>query len=249
MNVFNFPTCTQSNPGSTFCQGMITIGATQQREDLIYNEIASGNYPQWLQNIVSINITDGTNSIQYYVMPDVLCVGTYTDFVRIPLCGYTYRKIADLFGAILPTRKMANQIWNAADMKLNPQPIPPDANMESTQRFIDHNTLIEQQRSGQNFSLITGHKKDTVICKHLLQDSSRVAIYGWFYTNGTAIQGLNPTSHDKFYHDYSHSGRLIAQNCIVNGATQNIYNVLADPVLCNLISDEGNYDATTIYSN
>ena len=48
-------------------------------------------------------------------MPDYLAVGSDDDFVRMPMTPQTAQQIADLFGCILPTRKMVDAIDAAAD--------------------------------------------------------------------------------------------------------------------------------------
>jgi hypothetical protein len=147
---------------------------------------------------------------------------------------------------------MANQIWKAATIKMSPQPNgPPYTNdvMGSTQTFLDHNTKIEVQRAGRE-GLITGHKKDYVMCKATsIVNNQHCAIYGWFNLNGTPIQGLNPTSHNKTYVDYSQTPRLVLRDCQLNGNVMDLYSILTDPILSALISDEGHYDPTNIYKS
>lgn len=234
--------------GSDFIQTIINIGPTQQREDLIFAEFQKGNVPDFMRNFVEISLSVGSDSILYYVTSDVLCVGTDDDFIRTPLNPITAQKIADLYGCVLPTPKMATQIWKAATVKLNPDPngAPYDNTQQSTEKFVFHNGKIEKQRAGRA-GLINGHKKDVVICKHLLSDHSKVAIFGWFYSNGSPIQQLNPKDHSKEYKDYSHGIRLIAKTCVINDEFKDVYDVLKDPSLCHLLSDEGSFDATNIY--
>jgi len=151
-----------------------------------------------------------------------------------------------MFSCILPTRRMSNQIWAAADLKLQPVGMGASSEMTSTKVLIEHNTIIENQRAGANFRLLTGHKKDIVICQHLLQDHTRLAIYGWHQLNGTPIQQLNSTSHYIGYQDYSSSIRLILQTAILNGNQVNLYDIL-NSQYSYLISDEGAFNATTAY--
>jgi hypothetical protein len=238
-----------STPGSVFVQTIMNIGPTQEREDLIFAEFQKGNIPDFMRNPSEVVVSDGTNTLHYNVLPDVLCVGTDDDFVRTPLAPATAQKIADLFGCCLPTQKMADQIWKGAAIRLAPNPNGPpyDITMQLTQTFVDHNAKIEAQRAGNPFGLITGHKKDVVICKHLLADPSKVSIYGWFNLNGSPIQGLNPTSHAKDYKDYSHGLRMISRVATLNNQVADLYAVLNDPSHAALISYEGAFDASTIY--
>jgi len=77
-----------------------------------------------------------------------------------------------------------------------------------------------------------------VISARLAGVTNKVAIYGWHQTNGAAIQPLY-LGHTAAWVDYSHGIRLVSQNMLVNGATKTVAEVLADPKLCGLISDEG----------
>jgi hypothetical protein len=124
----------------------------------------------------------------------------------------------------------------------------------STDRFLWHNTVIESQLQGMDKTkLITGHKKDVILDKGLLDPKyiNNVSIFGWWQLNGVAIQGPGPNhvSHDKHYSDYSHSARFIFQDVIVNNSTMRIFDVLNNTNLCHLISNEGNYDAKNIYNS
>lgn len=62
------------------------------------------------------------HTIHYQVMREYLTVGNTRDHVIVPLIPATAQKIADTFGCILPTRKMVDQIFNAAPVKLSALP-------------------------------------------------------------------------------------------------------------------------------
>jgi len=224
----------------------------QNREDNIIKEALKGNIPSFLRNFVSISIVENTDNITYLVMPDVFSIGSDDDFVRMPMNPLTAKKICDKYNCILPTKKMCDQIWKAATIKIEPQPKGPpyDMSMLASQTYLDHNNKIEKQLIGKpRGELVSGHKKDVIFDKILLTKKDNVVIYGWFHLNGTPIQGPlpNSSSHNVHYRDYSHGIRLIAQDVIVNGQVKNIYDVLNDPSLCHLISHEGSYDAKGFY--
>jgi hypothetical protein len=177
-------------------------------------------------------------------MTDVLCIGQNNDYVRMPMNPHTAQAIANQYDCTLPTRKMVNDIWSAAANKLEPKPWGPpfDGTMLNTYRIGVHNTTIQNQLAGLNSSaLISGHKKDVVLTNRLAPNNpnKRVAIYGWIQTNGQAIQGLNPVSHEDTYADYSHGIRMIANDVMVNGNVMRMKDVFADPALSVLVSDEG----------
>jgi hypothetical protein len=66
----------------------------------------------------------------------------------------------------------------------------------------------------------------------------KVAIYGWHHTNGSFIQPLY-LGHTETWVDYSHGVRLVQQKMTVNGNPTTVADVLADPKLSGLLSDEG----------
>lgn len=216
------------------------------------SEITNGNVPNFLRNFKEIHIKLLNNEITYLVMPDVLCIGGNSDFLRIPMGPKAAVKIADKFNCVLPTKKMCDQIWKAAEIKLNPVPKGPpyDNSMLSINTFKWHNDKINSQLSSDAFGkLISGHKKDVIIDKDLLQKKDKVSIYGWFKTNGVAIQGPvpNSSSHEISYYDYSHGIRLVAREVMVNGKIKDIIEILSDKDLANLISDQGCFDINNIY--
>jgi len=229
--------------GSVFVsENMHLTGAT--RENNILHEFLGGNIPDFLRNFTGVDVTDGTNTITYLVMPDYLSIGTDNDYVRMPMNPLTAQKIANQFDCTLPTRKMVNDIWKHSPNKVVPLPWGPpyDSSMMSTERIGIHNQRIQKQLEGKDFKLLlSGHKKDVVLTNRLYpgNPNKRVCIYGWIQSNGQAIQGLNPVSHEDTYADYSHGIRMIANDVIVNGSPMRMKDVFADPKLSALVSDEG----------
>ena len=229
--------------GSVFIEeNMKLTGAT--RESNILHEFLGGNVPDFLRNFTAVEVTAGTDSITYLVMPDYLCIGTDSDYVRMPMNPHTAQAIATKFDCTLPTRKMVNDIWKSSVNKVAPLPWGPpyDSSMMSTERIGIHNGRVQAQLAGKDFkALLSGHKKDVVLTNRLYPNNpnKRVAIYGWIQLNGQAIQGLNPVSHEDTYADYSHGIRMIANDVIVNGNPMRMKDVFADAKLSALVSDEG----------
>ena len=70
---------------------------------------------------IAATLPDGTQLAgTIEVMPDYLAVGSDDDFVRMPMTPQTAQQIADLFGCMLPTRKMVDAIDAAAEVRLAP---------------------------------------------------------------------------------------------------------------------------------
>ena len=213
-----------------------------KREEILLSEFKAGNLPEFLREFKTIRVkaTDSKgreHTAVYEVMPDYLAVGSDKDFVRTPLTPMAAHAIADAFGCSLPTRKMVNDIYEQAEVKLEPKPLT--EKREAVETFIQHNSIIEGERAGKPLgALIAGIKKDVVITNMLLAKPDHVAIYGWHKLDGTPIQPLT-TVHINWYVDYSHGIRLVKRSMLVDGNPRDIREVLADPDLCVLLSDEG----------
>lgn len=235
--------------GLDFLQSNIKVPPNSKRESLFMNEFLSGNVPDFLRNTVEIEISLDGNTLKYYVLPNFLCIGSDTDYVHIPLEPGTAKKIADSTGCMLPTPKMAYQIWQKSTVKLTPRPNgPPYTGIQQfTEKLIQNEMSIKKQMPhNAGGSLVSGHKKDVVICKRLLADPTKVAIYGWWFPDGKKIQPLNSVSHDRYYKDYSHGIRLVFQSAILNEQPCNLFEILSGP-LASIISDEGSFDGKNIY--
>jgi hypothetical protein len=212
-----------------------------QREAAILSEIQKGNVPEFARQMKEIQLQNNGHTGTLRVMPDYLAIGSDQDFVRIPMDAKTAQKIADQTGTSLPTTKMVDDIYKQADTKLTPQPLPAGAQMMSNDYTGRHNDLIAQQmgqRGAQLGELTAGHQKDLVISNRLTQHPDRVAIYGWHQQNGRPIQGLS-TVHESSYSDYSHGVRLVGGTMLVDGQERPLTEVLNDPQLAGLVSNEG----------
>lgn len=216
------------------------IGAMKwnEREPVIEKAILSGNVPRFLKKFVRIDVSiidtaSGKNiRAYYYVSPDYLSVGSDDDWARVPLTPMTARRIADSLHCFLPTRKMADDIYRHATVKL--EPVPLFAFRDSAITFWHHHLLIEGQRKNRK-GLIAGIKKDVVITAKAAAD--RVAIYGWHKPDGKPIQPLY-SGHVNWYVDYSHGIRLVYQKINVEGKWMNYKEVLEHRVYRNLLSNE-----------
>jgi hypothetical protein len=213
----------------------------KERDSFALSEILQGDMPGFLKKFVRINtqITSSEGRLikaHYYVMPDYLSIGTNDDFARIPLTPMAAQQIADSFHCFLPTRKIVNDIYGQAKVKL--EPVPMYAFRDSTVTMWQHHLIIEGQRR-QRKGLIAGIKKDVVITEKLARDTKpdRVAIYGWHKLDGKAIQPLY-TGHVNWYVDYSHGIRLVYRTIWVNNKCMDYIDVLKNPQLRRLLCDE-----------
>ena len=168
-----------------------------EREKAAVREVFSGNVPDFMRRLCQVTVTNvlegKTNSATFFVTPDYLAVGFEPDYFRIPLTPMAAQFVADRLDCALPTRKMVDAIYAAADVKLVPSPIPPSPAMTHVTTFDKHNSTVQSQLTTLSQrpppgALVAGHKKDVVITSRLATNAGKVAIYGWHQTNGQPIQ-------------------------------------------------------------
>jgi hypothetical protein len=235
------PQKTSSITGSEFYKKTAAM-KWRQRDSLAVKEILAGAFPSFLKKFVPVRtvITDSstgkTIKATYYVSPDYVSIGNDEDWARVCITPMAAQKIADSLGCFLPTRKMVNDIYAAAKIKL--EPVPMYAFRDSTPTMWHHHLIIEGQRKGRR-GLIAGIKKDVVITGKILRDDkpSRVAIYGWHKPDGKPIQPLY-SGHVDWYVDYSHGIRLVWRKIKVNNRWMDYTDVLKDVMLRRLLCDE-----------
>src|SRR5690606_6944216 len=211
------------------------------RERLVEREVLAGNVPAFRRRLepitVAATIRGRVHTIEYFVTPDYLAVGSDTDFFRVPLTAPTAQRLADRLGCLLPTRKIVDDVHRAAAVRLEPRPFHPDSHdITSVAVFEASHAAIEAQRSGRP-GLASGVKKDLVVSNAIAERPGRVVIYGWHRANGAAIQPLSNV-HVAGYVDYSHGVRLVHGRVLVDGEERDLAAVLADPDLSALVSDE-----------
>lgn len=231
--------------GSAFKNQVLNL-AISTREQMVLTEMTSGNIPDFLRTFVPVTVSatiGGTlHTGTFYVMPDVLSIGSNADYFRMPMGPRTAQSIGDAFGCIMPTRKMVGSIWSATTYKLAPVPFSPATyDIQSVDVFWQSHQAIENERISAGAPVganLGGTKKDVVITAQLASNPGKVAIYGWYQTNGSPIQPLY-LGHEITYMDYSHGIHLIKQVMIVDGQQRLVTDILADPTLNALISDEG----------
>lgn len=217
----------------------------RQRDSLAWQEIQAGNLPPFLKRFVPVHVqAKGTSGrlirATFFAAPDYLSIGTGHDWARINITPHLAQRVADTLDCFLPTRKMVDDIYHAAKIKL--EPVPMYAFRDSTPTMYQHHLIIEGQRKGRK-GLIAGIQKDVVISGSLYRDArqDRVAIYGWHRLDGTPIQPLY-TGHVYWWVDYSQGIRLIYRRIRVNHRWMDYREVLKDPVLRTLLCDEENCD-------
>jgi hypothetical protein len=218
----------------------------QQREEVAVPQLLDGNIPPFLRRFakVKIAIKDSASGKKIkgaiWVSRDYLAIGQKNDWARVPLTPIAAQRVADAYNCFLPTRKLVDDIYHAARVKLTP--VPMFAHRDSSVTMYQHHLIVEGQRKLRN-GLISGIKKDVVISRQITRAAkpNRVAIYGWHKPDGKPIQPLY-TGHVNWYVDYSHGIRLICKQIKVLGHKVEFSQVMAHPVYYRLLCDEPNCD-------
>jgi len=233
--------------GSQFMEYVRDMTFTD-REQAILNELLTGNIPYFLRELKMLEAnfedTNGTShQVEYQVFPDYLAIGSDSNYCRVPMGPITAQKAADFFGTCLPTRKLVDHIYQNAEIKVAPVTYAPVGNEnESVQKFIEHNTAIENQIQavgGTPGQLLGGTKKDVVLSNKIIDPArpDHVVIYGWHQLNGEPIQPLT-NIHINTYVDYSHGIRYLDSEVKIDGTVRQVQAILKDALLYKILSDE-----------
>jgi hypothetical protein len=217
-----------------------------ERDKRVLEQILDGNIPDFLRDLSPVSVTaklsSGQHALTYFTMPDYLSIGSSDDFLRMPMSPLTAQAIGDAFGYMMPTTKMVDDTWRSSRTKVSPYPFNPNEyTITSVDVFCESNTKINEQivaAGARPGVFVGGIKKDVVVTNQLATHPGKVAIYGWQYLNGQPIQPLS-TVHDITYEDYSQCVRLARLQANLDGDNVSLLDVLKDPVLSALISDEG----------
>ncbi len=233
--------CAGAAGGSVLLEKVAAL-PVKERERVLTAELLSGNVPEAGRRFVMVETTArdaGGNErrVRYAVMADYLALGGEENWVRVPLTPMAAQRVATAWDCMLPTRKIVDDLYRHAGLRLEPLPLTQDR--ESVKAFLEHHRRIEAQRGlREPGELVVGTKKDVVLSNRLLEKPNRVAIYGWHRTGGKPIQPLTIVHHSG-YVDYSHGVRLVKQCVWVDGEHHRLEDLLRNPVLAPLVSDEG----------
>jgi hypothetical protein len=187
-----------------------------ERELVFESWVDQGHVPDFMTSFWTLEIRAGSATIYVDVSRDYLCFGTDDDYVRTPVFPTTAQRILDRIDCMVPTTKIADEIWKQAATQTPPRPWGPpyDASMMDTSRILEHNKRINVHLDHTRYTpgtSLAGHKKDIVLSRDMQTRPEQVWIYGWHKIDGSPIQPLSGV-HEKFYCDYSHGLRLISKN-------------------------------------
>lgn len=219
--------------GSAFGASILKLTGEAREKAILNAALVSENLPKWLRGPwIEVKASD---RLSYFVAPDYFAIGEDGDFLRMPMRPETAQSIATHYGAMLPTRRMVDQIYKRADQKLEAVTFVADM---TTATMIEHNKAVGDRSPGEK-NLLAGHKKDVVVGPDL--DGSRVAIYGWQPDRTVFPHQPYSTIHSHEYVDYSHGVRLINRVARFDGKAIDLFEAFKDPALLPLVSDQGSF--------
>lgn len=227
-----------------------------EREHLIL-DIVDSQQDRLSYDWCTLKVEEGDHSAVFYVMDDALKI----DGIRVNVTAATEQRIADRWGALLLTAKLADWIWHHAEVRIEPRP---RAITSSTQGMIKHSQAIDKQLTDEDSGkLISTVGKHWIIDEKLTNPKiPKMALnYGWHF-KGSSFQGINggtnasllkdPANgmywkmiqtigsvHSSIHVDYSQICRLVTRECIVDGKKMDLVEMLKDPELAGLASHTG----------
>ncbi|HET9276700.1 MAG TPA: hypothetical protein VFN95_00900, partial [Flavitalea sp.] len=142
----------QSSMSGTDFYKLAAAMSWKQRDSFAIVQLQAGNIPPFLLELQPVqaeymdSASGKTHKAVYYVTPDYFSIGTSQDWARIPLTPMAAKHIADTLQCFLPFRKMVDDIYQAAAVKL--EPVPMFAFRDSTPTMWHHHLIIEGQRKG-----------------------------------------------------------------------------------------------------
>lgn len=234
--------------GIDFVLGLPRHGDSQERDDRIVKAVRDGLHAPLVYKPVTVKHRGLEARI--WVMADALMVGEPGDYVRISMNADTAQRIAWEFGDYLPTTKICDAVWDAAEVKIAPETQGPPrysySDMDHPDRMMDYHKAVDRKIAEKNgFGKLIGN-----IGKHWVltnkNTTSRAANYGWYVQSGGSVSASGKrmiqtlgTAHNGRHADYSQVLRLVKNEVEIDGKLYSFADVALDPELCGLVSSEG----------
>ena len=127
----SFPARSDDTPTGSQFQELIAPLPRQEREAAVLREITRGNVPDCLRRLKPIRVEASDDAGDkhvgtYFVMADYLAIGSDADFFRVPITPQTAAAVADAVEGSLITTKVSDDVFAAAELKLEPKPLTKD---------------------------------------------------------------------------------------------------------------------------
>jgi len=239
----------------------------QAREDAMVSQLLAGNLPEWLQKWITITVSknDATPVVKVRVLPDYLCVGNETDYRHVPLDPQSAQKVAESYGAMLPTAKICHAIWRRTPWKRAIRAIQlPELQEKAKKKFaqdstaaFDAHSLAIQAEMKDKISpgeLVAGHKKDVVLSVSGKFRPETISFHGFYLSDAHPAEPCHYASAQRpgckerpsiyahpegvgHFSDYSQGVRLVHPQMEIDGVTHLVADVLKDKKLSTLIAE------------
>jgi hypothetical protein len=242
-NALRLPWAGESLDLSQFVQGVRSVSVAT-RHEWIHEALAAGYMPNFLRQLKRVRSRHAGHELSFWVMPDYLALGDNDSYLHVPVNGRDALSLAQNWNMYLPTRKMVDLIYRQAGVLLPSVPLNVNEVKDPMRLWLDHEDRLDadlQRYAVRTGWIQAGHKKDLVMSPLLLKNPDRAAIYGWQGTDGRILQNLAPSIRSD-YADYSMGVRLVAPFCLVDEQWMSLADVLRNPDLAPLLSDEGAWD-------
>lgn len=204
------------------------------RQQFFLDAVRSGRHLalEW----TPLTMRAGDTQALVYVMRDALRIGTPDDYVRAMVTADTAQRIADHFGAFLPTTKLADEMHRQTPFAIEAkvQPANPSdrvragysPSMSDNGAMRRHTDDIDAEAAGMPYPLLSNVGKHWVITEQLANKPlGTAANYGWF--DGRAmyrsVQGDMPCfqplgfAHNDQHWDYSQTLVLVGDLIAIPG--------------------------------
>lgn len=192
---------------------------------------------------VTMSFDDHTATFQ------VTADGVKLGGVRLAGSANLCQQVADILGASLATPRLLDEAWLQAGLQIPPQIVAP--NTSDTSAMVKHSSLIDAAGGLTTSGLVMPVGKPWVLGKGVSE--ARAALYGWQSEHPIPGVVLRPSpatpgvwviqalsyAHDPSYVDYSSSLWFVSRECVVDGVTRDLADVLRDASLAPLASHEG----------
>lgn len=204
-------------------------------------------------NWAPLNMSAAGHDVEILVTPDAVKLAG----VRINVSATLQQQLADLFGALLFTCKVADAHFLARSVTLPPYPMPITSTTAAMQQESAKQDAGLANAGGLEAGAILGTVgKHWVIDNSLKAHPGKAENYGWFLPAGTkspwggvaiypsvtskALVIQQPSwAHDASHNDYSQQCCLMHRSCRVDGSDRDLSDVLADATLGPLLSHNG----------
>lgn len=200
-----------------------------------------------------VNVEAGGLRGTFYVLPDFLCIGTDDDYCYTPMGALGAEKVLSLFGAVLPTPKMVDDIYRACDHRQVAEPWGPpyDGSMMKTARWPLQTQRVREAMAAtpaRPGDLVEGHMKNVTVSERMADHKGiDLSFYGWYDEVGEAIQG-DSMSHGAGYCDYSHGVRVVLNRVAIGDALLTLEEALSQPEFCPLLTRKGPFSPTSYHA-